>query len=107
MLFGTCNCVCSGEDGPSQMALEDLAMFRTIPTGTVFYPSDPVSMERAVELAANTEGIVFIRSSRPTSVCVYPMDEKFEVGKSKVRTTCTSIVMESTTPGTRAVSLGL
>ena len=66
------------------MALEDLAMFRTIPNGTVFYPSDPVSMERAVELAANTQGIVFIRSSRPTSVCVYPMEEKFEVGKSKV-----------------------
>ena len=45
----------SGEDGPSQMALEDLAMFRAIPTCTVFYPSDAVSAERAVELAANTK----------------------------------------------------
>lgn len=45
----------SGEDGPSQMALEDLAMFRAIPTCTVFYPSDAVSTERAVELAANTK----------------------------------------------------
>lgn len=45
----------SGEDGPSQMALEDLAMFRAIPTCTVFYPSDGVSTERAVELAANTK----------------------------------------------------
>lgn len=44
-----------GEDGPSQMALEDLAMFRAIPTCTVFYPSDGVSTERAVELAANTK----------------------------------------------------
>lgn len=44
-----------GEDGPSQMALEDLAMFRSIPTATVFYPSDGVSMEKAVELAANTK----------------------------------------------------
>lgn len=47
--------ICSGEDGPSQMALEDLAMFRAIPTCTVFYPSDGVSTERAVELAANTK----------------------------------------------------
>lgn len=44
----------AGEDGPSQMALEDLAMFRAIPTCTVFYPSDAVSTERAVELSANT-----------------------------------------------------
>uniref|UniRef100_A0A8C4XCS9 Transketolase-like pyrimidine-binding domain-containing protein n=1 Tax=Erpetoichthys calabaricus TaxID=27687 RepID=A0A8C4XCS9_ERPCA len=44
-----------GEDGPSQMALEDLAMFRAIPTCTVFYPSDGVSTEKAVELAANTK----------------------------------------------------
>lgn len=45
----------SGEDGPSQMALEDLAMFRAIPTCTIFYPSDAVSTERAVELSANTK----------------------------------------------------
>ncbi|XP_078394303.1 transketolase-like, partial [Cetorhinus maximus] len=44
-----------GEDGPSQMALEDIAMFRAIPTCTIFYPSDSVSTERAVELAANTK----------------------------------------------------
>ncbi|MBN3279092.1 TKTL2 protein, partial [Polyodon spathula] len=44
-----------GEDGPSQMALEDLAMFRAIPTCTVFYPSDAVSTEKAVELSANTK----------------------------------------------------
>ncbi|TNN60284.1 Transketolase [Liparis tanakae] len=44
-----------GEDGPSQMGLEDLAMFRAIPTATIFYPSDGVSTEKAVELAANTK----------------------------------------------------
>lgn len=44
-----------GEDGPSQMALEDLAMFRSVPMSTVFYPSDGVSTEKAVELAANTK----------------------------------------------------
>lgn len=46
---------CVGEDGPSQMGLEDLAMFRAIPTATIFYPSDGVSTEKAVELAANTK----------------------------------------------------
>lgn len=51
-----CACVCVlGEDGPSQMGLEDIAMFRAIPTATVFYPSDGVSTEKAVELAANTK----------------------------------------------------
>lgn len=47
--------VCLGEDGPSQMGLEDLAMFRAIPTATIFYPSDGVSTEKAVELSANTK----------------------------------------------------
>uniref|UniRef100_A0A7N8XX57 Transketolase n=1 Tax=Mastacembelus armatus TaxID=205130 RepID=A0A7N8XX57_9TELE len=73
-----------GEDGPSQMALEDLAMFRAIPTCTVFYPSDGVSTERAVELAANTKGICFIRTSRPDTAVIYSPDEKFEVGVAKV-----------------------
>lgn len=45
-----------GEDGPSQMGLEDIGMFRMIPGCTVFYPSDAVSTERAVELAAQTKG---------------------------------------------------
>ncbi|XP_066565941.1 transketolase-like protein 2 [Amia ocellicauda] len=73
-----------GEDGPSQMALEDLAMFRAIPTCTVFYPSDAVSMEKAVEISANTKGICFIRSSRPDTAVLYSPDEKFEVGQAKV-----------------------
>ncbi|MBN3317491.1 TKTL2 protein, partial [Atractosteus spatula] len=74
-----------GEDGPSQMALEDLAMFRAIPTCTVFYPSDAVSTEKAVELAANTKGICFIRTSRPDTAVIYSPGEKFEVGHAKVR----------------------
>ncbi|XP_023664563.1 transketolase-like [Paramormyrops kingsleyae] len=73
-----------GEDGPSQMALEDLAMFRAIPTCTVFYPSDGVSTERAVELAANTKGICFIRTSRPDTAVIYSPEETFEVGQAKV-----------------------
>ncbi|MGH0135590.1 UNVERIFIED_CONTAM: hypothetical protein FKN15_008645 [Acipenser sinensis] len=73
-----------GEDGPSQMALEDLAMFRAIPTCTVFYPSDAVSTEKAVELSANTKGICFIRTSRPETAVIYSPGEKFEVGQAKV-----------------------
>lgn len=73
-----------GEDGPSQMALEDLAMFRSIPGSTVFYPSDAVSTERAVELAANTKGVCFIRTSRPNIPTIYANDEVFEAGKGKV-----------------------
>lgn len=84
------NCVGShagisiGEDGPSQMALEDLAMFRSIPSSTVFYPSDAVSTERACELAANTPGLCFIRTSRPGTAVVYDNDHQFEIGKGNV-----------------------
>lgn len=73
-----------GEDGPSQMGLEDIAMFRTIPGSTVFYPSDAVSTERAVELAANTSGVCFIRTSRPNTAVIYENNQKFEVGKAHV-----------------------
>ncbi|KAL1020522.1 hypothetical protein UPYG_G00001150 [Umbra pygmaea] len=73
-----------GEDGPSQMALEDIAMFRAIPTCTLFYPSDGVSTERSVELAANTKGICFIRLTRPETKVIYDPKEKFEVGVAKV-----------------------
>lgn len=73
-----------GEDGPSQMGLEDLALFRSIPGSTVFYPSDAMSCARAVELAANTKGICYIRTSRPNTSVIYSGDEKFEIGKAHV-----------------------
>ncbi|XP_011053179.1 PREDICTED: transketolase-like protein 2 isoform X2 [Acromyrmex echinatior] len=73
-----------GEDGPSQMGLEDIAMFRAVPGSTIFYPSDAVSTERAVELASNTKGICFIRTSRPATAVLYKNDETFAVGKAKV-----------------------
>nr|XP_022915888.1 transketolase-like protein 2 [Onthophagus taurus] len=73
-----------GADGPSQMGLEDIAMFRSIPGCTIFYPSDAVACERAVELAANTKGMTFIRTTRPKTKMIYPNNEKFEIGKSKV-----------------------
>lgn len=67
------------------MALEDIAMFRTIPECTVFYPSDAVSCERAVELMANTTGIAFMRTSRPNTAVIYKADEVFKIGQAKVR----------------------
>merc|ERR1712127_783186 len=73
-----------GEDGASQMALEDLAMFRSVNGSTVFYPSDAVSCERAIELAANTKGVCYIRTSRPNTPVIYSNDEVFEIGKCKV-----------------------
>lgn len=74
-----------GEDGPSQMALEDLAMFRTVRGSTVFYPSDAVATEHAVELAANTKGITFIRTGRPPATVIYDENDVFAIGKGKVR----------------------
>ncbi|XP_044575701.1 transketolase-like protein 2 isoform X2 [Cotesia glomerata] len=73
-----------GEDGPSQMGLEDIAMFRAVPGSTVFYPSDAVSTERAVELAANTKGVCFIRTSRPNTAIIYDNNESMAIGKAKV-----------------------
>lgn len=86
-----------GEDGPSQMALEDLSMFRSVYGSYVFYPSDAVSMERAVELSANTQGICFIRSSRPATPVIYKNDEVFEIGKSKVVLLTLLLILESLT----------
>uniref|UniRef100_U5EL49 transketolase n=1 Tax=Corethrella appendiculata TaxID=1370023 RepID=U5EL49_9DIPT len=73
-----------GEDGPSQMGLEDISLFRSIPGSTVFYPSDAVSTERAVEIAANTKGICFIRTSRPNTAVIYDNNEIFAAGKGKI-----------------------
>ncbi|CAH1103607.1 unnamed protein product [Psylliodes chrysocephalus] len=73
-----------GEDGPSQMGLEDLALFRSIPGSTVFYPADAVSTERAIELAANTKGITFTRLNRPNTPVIYSNNHVFVVGKANV-----------------------
>jgi transketolase len=73
-----------GEDGPSQMGLEDLAMMRAVPGSVVLYPCDGVSAERMVALAAQHRGIVYIRTSRPKTPVIYPNDEEFVVGGCKV-----------------------
>src|SRR4029077_337816 len=73
-----------GEDGPSQMALEDLAMFRAQPNITVLYPSDAVSTEKLVTLMASHPGPAYMRTSRPKTPVIYANDETFEVGGLKV-----------------------
>jgi transketolase len=73
-----------GEDGPSQMALEDIAMFRAILSSVVLYPSDAVSTEKLVEEAARHDGIVFIRTTRKETPILYSPEEKFTIGGSKV-----------------------
>ena len=72
-----------GEDGPSQMALEDLAMLRGVPNCVVLYPSDGMSAERLVALAAVTHGPVYIRTTRPKTPVIYGPGETFVVGGSK------------------------
>ena len=73
-----------GEDGPSQMGLEDLAMFRPIPGCVVLYPSDAVSSEACVAAAAAHTGMAYIRASRPATAILYPPGEAFAIGGSKV-----------------------
>ncbi len=73
-----------GEDGPSQMGLEDLAMMRALPHSTVLYPSDAVSSERLVVAAAELTGTTYIRTSRPTTPVLYANTEAFPIGGSKV-----------------------
>ena len=73
-----------GEDGPSQMALEDLAMTRAVPDCTVLYPCDAVSTERLVVEMARRPGLAYMRTSRPKTPVLYGPDEQFPIGGSKV-----------------------
>ncbi|MFN4033938.1 MAG: transketolase [Fimbriimonadales bacterium] len=73
-----------GEDGPSQMGLEDLAMFRAIPHSVVLYPCDATSTVKLVEQAARHYGIVYIRTTRPKTPVLYASDEEFPIGGCKV-----------------------
>jgi transketolase len=73
-----------GEDGPSQMALEDLAMMRAEPNIAVLYPCDAVSTERLVVEAAYHDGPAYIRTSRPKTPVIYGPAERFPIGGCKV-----------------------
>lgn len=73
-----------GEDGPSQMALEDLAMMRAEPNMAVLYPCDAVSTERLIEQMAYAPGPAYMRTSRPKTPVIYGPDETFELGGLKI-----------------------
>ncbi|MEA2454667.1 MAG: transketolase, partial [Thermoleophilaceae bacterium] len=73
-----------GEDGPSQMGLEDLAAFRAVHSSTVLYPSDANQAVRLVELMADLDGISYLRTHRGALPVIYEAGERFEVGGSRV-----------------------
>ena len=73
-----------GEDGPSQMALEDLAMMRAVGGSTVLYPCDGNQTARLVATMAELPGIRYLRTTRAATPVVYEADEEFPVGGSKV-----------------------
>src|SRR3954452_4693071 len=73
-----------GEDGPSQMALEDIATFRAVHGSTVLYPSDANQTARLVEAMADLDGIVFLRTTRANTPVLYEPGEEFPVGGAKV-----------------------
>ena len=72
-----------GEDGPSQMALEDLAMMRAVHGSTVLHPCDANQTARLVEKMASLEGISYLRTLRPATPVLYDADENFEIGGSR------------------------
>ena len=74
-----------GEDGTSQMALEDLAMMRAVEGSIVLYPSDAVCAEKCMEQMAMHKGVSFLRTSRPKTPVIYNNDEQFPLGGAKVR----------------------
>jgi transketolase len=73
-----------GEDGPSQMALEDIAALRAVHGSTVLHPCDPNQTAKLVAAMADTEGISYIRTLRPATPVLYSPDEEFEIGGSRV-----------------------
>ena len=82
-----------GQDGPSQMALEDIAMMRAIPSSIVFYPSDAVSTHALVQTMANYRtGISYMRTTRAATPVLYQADEQFPIGGCKVLRQATSDV---------------
>jgi transketolase len=84
VLAGSHAGVSIGEDGPSQMALEDLAAFRAVHGSTVLYPSDPNQTAALVRESVDRDGVVFIRTTREKTPVLYPPGEEFAIGGSRV-----------------------
>jgi transketolase len=72
-----------GPDGSSQMALEDISLFRSILGSVVLYPCDAVSTDRLVQAMAKHEGLTYLRCTRAETPIIYGNDEVFEIGGAK------------------------
>jgi transketolase len=83
-LVGSHAGVSIGEDGPSQMALEDIASLRAVHGSTVLYPSDPNQAAALLAQVADRPGIVFMRTTREKTPVIYAPGEPFEIGGSRV-----------------------
>lgn len=84
-LCGSHSGVSIGEDGPSQMALEDIAMLRAVPNSIILYPSDAVSAYKCVELSANYhDGVSYIRTTREDTPILYDYTTSFKIGGSHI-----------------------
>ncbi|MCL5875375.1 MAG: transketolase [Candidatus Dependentiae bacterium] len=84
-LVGSHAGVSIGQDGASQMALEDIAFMRTLPNSAVLYPSDAVSTTQLVScMAEYTQGISYLRTTRMDTPVIYDMTENFVIGGCKV-----------------------
>ena len=72
-----------GEDGPSQMGLEDIAALRAVHGSTVLHPCDANQTAKLVPEMADREGIVYLRTLRPNTPVIYDADDEFEIGGSR------------------------
>jgi transketolase len=81
-VVGTHSGISIGEDGPSQMSIEDLSLACSLAGFTVLSPADEVAMAALVRAAAAYDGPVFIRAGRAKALVVYPSGQKFEIGKA-------------------------
>ena len=73
-----------GEDGPSQMGLEDFALFGSLPDSIIFHPADAVSTAKIISLMVEYKGISYLRTLRPKTAVLYESDEEFKIGGSKI-----------------------
>lgn len=83
-LVGSHSGISLGEDGASQMAIEDIALAASFPKMTVLTPADDISTQALTKLAARHEGPVYLRTSRPKCPVIYAPGETFEIGRAKI-----------------------
>ncbi|MCX6596588.1 MAG: transketolase family protein [Acidobacteria bacterium] len=92
-VVGTHSGISIGEDGPSQMSIEDISLACSLPGFSVFSPADEVSMAAIMRLATAHPGPVFIRAGRAKTLVVYGPDQQFEIGKAIELVTGTDVVL--------------